>query len=164
MCKFYWIKEPQMTMDKKIAVGADHAGFELKTHLVEHLKENGYDVLDVGTDSEESVDYPDYAVKVAQAVACGRAGCGLLICGSGLGAAIAANKVADVRAVTANTVELARLSRQHNDANVLAVGARIVEPGVAEEILDSWLDMEYEGGRHQRRVDKITRLENRKRE
>ncbi len=153
-----------MTMDKKIAVGADHAGFELKTHLVEHLKENGYDVLDVGTDSEESVDYPDYAVKVAQAVACGRAGCGLLICGSGLGAAIAANKVADVRAVTANTVELARLSRQHNDANVLAVGARIVEPGVAEEILDSWLDMEYEGGRHQRRVDKITRLENRKRE
>ncbi len=151
-----------MTMDKSIVVGADHAGFKLKTHLVEHLKENGYDVLDVGTDNEESVDYPDYAVKVAQAVAGGRAGRGLLVCGSGLGVAIAANKVAGVRAVTANTVELARLSKQHNDANVLAVGSRIVEPDVAEEILDSWLDMEYEGGRHQRRVDKITQLENRK--
>ena len=151
-----------MTMDKNIVVGADHAGFKLKTHLVEHLKENGYDVLDVGTDSEESVDYPDYAAKVARAVAGGRAGRGLLVCGSGLGVAIAANKVAGVRAVTANTVELARLSKQHNDANVLAIGSRIVEPGVAEEILDSWLDMEYEGGRHQRRVDKITQLENRK--
>lgn len=151
-----------MIVDKKIVVGADHAGFELKTHLVEHLKENGYDVLDVGTDSEESVDYPDYAVKVAEAVVSGRAGRGLLVCGSGLGVAIAANKIAGVRAVTANTVELARLSKQHNDANVLAVGSRIVEPSVAEEILDSWLDMEYEGGRHQRRVDKITQLENRK--
>ena len=153
-----------MTMDKKIAVGADHAGFELKTRLVEHLKENGYDVLDVGTDSEESVDYPDYAANVAEAVAGRRAGRGLLVCGSGLGAAIAANKVDGVRAVTANTVELARLSRQHNDANVLAVGARIVGPDAAKEILVSWLDTEYEGGRHQRRVDKITRLENRKRE
>ena len=151
-----------MTVDRKIVVGADHAGFELKTHLVEHLKENGYDVVDVGTNSEESVDYPDYAVKVAEAVVSGRAGRGLLVCGSGLGVAIAANKIAGIRAVTANTVELAQLSKEHNDANVLAVGSRIVEPGVAEEILDSWLDMEYEGGRHQRRVDKITQLENRK--
>ena len=162
MRNFYLTEESRMTMDKKIAVGADHAGFELKTCLVEHLKENGYDVLDVGTDSKESVDYPDYAAKVAEAVACGRTGRGLLVCGSGLGMAIAANKVDGVRAVTANTVELARLSRRHNDANVLAVGARIVEPGAVKEILDSWLDTEYEGGRHQRRVDKITRLENRK--
>ena len=151
-----------MTMDKSIAVGADHAGFELKTHLVEHLKENSYDVLDVGTDSDESVDYPEYAAKVAEAVSCGRVERGLLVCGSGLGVAIAANKVDGVRAVTANTVELARLSRRHNDANILAIGARIVEPGAAQEILDGWLDTKYEGGRHQRRVDKITQLENRK--
>lgn len=149
-----------MTMDKTIAVGADHAGFELKTLLVEHLKENGYDVQDVGTHSEESVDYPDYAAKVAKTVASRRAGKGILVCGSGLGVAIAANKIDGVRAVTANTAELARLSRLHNDANVLAVGARIIEPGTAKEIVDSWLQTEYEGGRHQRRVDKITRLEN----
>ncbi len=149
-----------MTMDKTIAVGADHAGFELKTLLVEHLKENGYDVQDVGTHSEESVDYPDYAAKVAKTVASRRAGQGILVCGSGLGVAIAANKIDGVRAVTANTAELARLSRLHNDANVLAVGARIIEPGTAKEIVDSWLQTEYEGGRHQRRVDKITRLEN----
>lgn len=127
------------------------------------MNEKGYHVLDVGTDGPESVDYPDYALKVAELVSRHEADRGILVCGSGLGVAITANKVDGVRAVTANDIELARLSREHNDANVLSLGARIVDESQAKEITDLWLRTEYEGGRHQRRIDKISEIEREKR-
>ncbi len=146
-------------MNKLLIIGADHAGFALKQDLVLHLREKGYDVHDAGTLDEGSVDYPDYAAKVARSVARGDFPRGVLVCGSGVGVAIAANKVAGIRAVTANDPELARLSRAHNDANVLAVGARFIAPAAAREIVDVWLATDFEGGRHQQRIDKIARLE-----
>lgn len=145
--------------ERRIAIGSDHAGFQLKRALVEHLVEKGYDVNDVGPDNEEPVDYPDIAAKVGQLIERGSQDMGILICGSGLGVAICANKFPGVRAVTANDPELARLSRAHNDANILALGARFVEPQAAREIVDIWLATEFEGGRHQQRVDKISALE-----
>jgi len=153
-----------MKTNERLAVGADHAGFALKRVLVEHLSEKGYHVVDVGTDSEESVDDPDCALKVGELVGAGEADLGILVCGSGLGVAIAANKVDGVRAVTANDAEIARLSREHNNANVLTLGARLVGEGDAKEIVDVWLGTEFDGGdRHQRRIDKISAIEKRKR-
>ncbi|MCL6561411.1 MAG: ribose 5-phosphate isomerase B [Firmicutes bacterium] len=143
----------------RIAVGADHAGWPLKEPLANFLIENGWDVEDFGTFSPESVDYPDYAEKVARAVASGQAERGLLICGSGIGMCIAANKVPGVRAALAHDVVAARLSRQHNDANVLTMGARFIAVPLAQEILKVWLETPFEGGRHQRRVEKIQALE-----
>jgi len=148
-----------MKTEERLAIGADHAGVELKEVLVEHLNKKGYHVLDVGTTGPESVDYPDYALKVAEMVGRHEADRGILVCGSGLGVAITANKVEGVRAVTANDVELARLSREHNDANVLSLGARIVTDDQAKEITDAWLLTEFAGGRHQDRIDKITAIE-----
>jgi len=142
-----------------IVIGSDHAGFQLKRALIEHLVEKGYDVNDVGTADEEPVDYPDFAAKVGQLIEQGAQDKGILICGTGLGVAICANKFMGVRAVTANDPELARLSREHNDANVLALGARFVEPQAAREIVDIWLATVFEGGRHQHRLDKISTLE-----
>ncbi len=139
----------------RIAVGADHAGFELKQRLAARLAASGHAVLDLGTTSDESVDYPDYAAAVAAEVASGRAERGLLVCGSGVGMAIGANRVRGVRAVAANDLETARLARAHNDANVLALGARLVAPTLAEEILDTFLAAPFDGGRHQRRVGKL---------
>lgn len=139
----------------RIAVGADHAGFELKQRLAARLAAAGHAVHDLGTMSEESVDYPDYAAAVAAEVAAGRAERGLLVCGSGVGMAIGANRVRGVRAVAANDLETARLARAHNDANVLALGARLVAPALAEEILDTFLAAPFDGGRHQRRVGKL---------
>lgn len=144
---------------KRLVVGSDHAGFQLKQDLVEHLRKKGYDVLDVGTADEGSCDYPDFAAKSARLVARGEFPVGLLVCGSGVGVAIAANKIAGIRAVTANDPELARLSRAHNDANMLAIGARFVDPEAARAIVDIWLETAFEGGRHQNRVDKITLIE-----
>jgi ribose 5-phosphate isomerase B len=144
---------------KSLAIGSDHAGFALKQQLVEHLQKKGYDIRDIGCPDESSVDYPDFAAAVARLVAGPGFEKGILVCGSGLGVAIAANKIAGVRAVTANDLESARLSRAHNDANVLALGARLVRPASALEIVDAWLDTEFEGGRHQQRLDKIARLE-----
>jgi ribose 5-phosphate isomerase B len=146
-------------MDMRIAVGADHAGWPLKEGLVRFLMERGWDVEDFGTFSDESVDYPDYAEKVGRAVAFGKVDRGLLLCGTGMGMCISANKVDGVRAVTAHDLMSARLSRQHNDANVLTMGARIVAPAMAEEILGRWLDTDFEGGRHQRRIEKIQTME-----
>ncbi len=139
----------------KIALGADHAGYELKNHLARRLAEQGHEVEDLGTSSGDSVDYPDYGAAVGRRVAADEAQLGVLVCGSGIGIGIAANKVPGVRAATCSDLYSARMSRAHNDANIIAVGARIVGVGLAEEIVDTFLATDFEGGRHARRVDKI---------
>lgn len=144
----------------RIAIGADHAGFKLKQHVVEVLRTLGHDVDDRGTDSEDPVDYPDICAGVGREVVSGRADRGIVIGGSGQGEQIAANKVPGVRAALCNDLYTARMSREHNDANVLAMGGRIVAPGLADEIVRLWLDTPFEGGRHQRRIEQITAIEN----
>jgi ribose 5-phosphate isomerase B len=143
----------------KIAIGSDHAGYELKCHLVEALGELGHEVTDLGTDSTESVDYPPICAAVGAKVARGEAERGIVLGGSGQGEQLAANKVKGVRAALCNDLYTARLSRQHNDANVLAMGGRIVGQGLADEIVTLWLDTGFEGGRHSQRVEQITALE-----
>lgn len=143
-----------------VTVGADHAGVELKDRLAELLRRDGHELIDRGTNSTESVDYPDFAAAVASDVATGKAERGLLVCGTGVGMAITANKVRGVRAANVRTVEEAELSRQHNDANVLCLGARFIDPQVAEDVLTAWLQTDFEGGRHERRVEKIGQVEN----
>ena len=143
----------------KIAVGSDHAGFELKQRLAARLSGLGHEVVDHGVSSAERSDYPDQAAAVARAVAAGLAERGLLVCGTGVGMAIAANKVAGVRAANCNDLFVAGLARAHNDANVLALGARVVGPGLAEAILDAFLHTPFEGGRHAARIRKIGGLE-----
>jgi ribose 5-phosphate isomerase B len=142
-------------MAVKIAAGADHAGFLLKDELVERLRAAGYAVVDVGTHSDASVDYPTFAHDVAGRVARGAADRGLLVCGSGIGMCMAANRHAGVRAADCLTVEMAELSRRHNDANVLCLGARLLEPAAAWAITEAWLTTPFEGGRHERRVAEI---------
>jgi ribose 5-phosphate isomerase B len=141
----------------RFAVGADHAGFELKEHLRAVLTAAGHEVVDHGARSTESTDYPDWAELVAAAVASGAAERGLLVCGSGVGMAIAANRQRGVRAVACSDLFTARLARAHNDANLLALGARIVAPGLAESILATFVETPFEGGRHERRVAKLDR-------
>lgn len=143
----------------RIIVGSDHAGFELKEHFKDYLEQAGHDVFDVGTTSEESVDYPDYARSVGEAVAAGDADLGILACGSGLGMAIAANKVDGVRAVQVMDPELATMARMHNDANVLTLPGRYMTTEQADAVIDAFLGATFEGGRHQKRVDKITEIE-----
>ena len=142
-----------------IAIGADHAGFPLKEHLKRTLQRLGHTVEDFGTDSEVSVDYPPLCFQVGQAVADGRAERGIVLGGSGQGEQIAANKIRGVRAALCNDLYTARLSREHNDANVLSMGGRIVAPGLADEILALWLKTTFDGGRHQRRIDQISEAE-----
>ena len=143
----------------RVAIGADHAGFLLKEHLKQTLTTLGHIVDDHGTDSEASVDYPPICMSVGRAVAGGHADRGIVLGGSGQGEQIAANKVAGVRAALCNDLYTARLSREHNDANVLSMGARIVAFGLADEILALWLSTPFTGGRHQRRIDQITAAE-----
>ena len=143
----------------RIAIGADHAGFALKEHLKETLAKLGHAVDDHGTDSEESVDYPPICIEVGRTVAEGRADRGIVVGGSGQGEQIAANKVVGVRAALCNDLFTARLSREHNDANVLSIGGRIVACGLADEILAVWLETPFAGGRHQRRIDQISAAE-----
>jgi RpiB/LacA/LacB family sugar-phosphate isomerase len=143
----------------RIALASDHAGYAEKERLKGLLGELGVDFDDLGTVSEESVDYPDYARKVAEEVAHGRAEQGLLVCGSGTGMAITANKVPGVRAAVAWSEETARLARQHNDANVLAIGARTTPVGEIPKIVRAWFASEFEGGRHAARVEKICEVE-----
>jgi ribose 5-phosphate isomerase B len=143
----------------RVALGADHAGVHLKDSVRSFLESRGVEVQDTGTLDESSVDYPDYAALVGQAVAGGTVDRGILVCGTGLGMAIAANKIAGVRAVPVVDPESARLSRQHNDANVLALGARVTAPDTALRIVETFLDTPFAGGRHQRRLDKIAGLE-----
>jgi ribose 5-phosphate isomerase B len=146
-------------LSMKIALGADHAGFPLKEKIKRWLSEQGQQVDDKGTLSLDSVDYPDYARKVGEEVAARKADRGVLVCGSGIGMSIAANKVPGVRAANAHTVYEAQLSREHNDANVLTLGARVLTDDEAHSILDMWLRTKFAGGRHQRRVEKIAQIE-----
>jgi ribose 5-phosphate isomerase B len=143
----------------RIAIGADHAGFALKRHLVELLGRLGHQVQDRGTHSEEPVDYPPICADVARLVAKGVADRGIVVGGSGQGEQIAANKVPGIRAALCNDLYTARMSRQHNDANVLSMGARVVGYGLADEIAATWLATPFDGGRHQRRLDQIAGLE-----
>ena len=146
-------------MSKKIALGADHAGYEEKEKLKSTLEELGVEYDDLGTDSADSVDYPDYARKVAEGVARGDYDQGLLVCGSGTGMAIAANKVKGVRAAVAWNPDIARLAREHNNANVLSIAARFTPDDEVKEIVKAWFDADFEGGRHERRVDKMETIE-----
>jgi ribose 5-phosphate isomerase B len=145
----------------RIAIGADHAGFALKEDIKKALAEIGLPAEDFGTGSSDSVDYPDFAERVAQGVAAGQFDRGILICGTGIGMAIAANKIPGIRAATVTDTDMARLSREHNDANVLAIGARILDRKKALEIVRIFLETPFAGDRHQRRIDKITSLEKR---
>lgn len=143
----------------RVAIGSDHAGFEQKERLKAHIAQQGHELLDVGTYSEDSVDYPDFALKVGRAVAKGEAELGVLVCGTGIGMAIAANKVHGVRAANVTDPEFARLARQHNNANVVAVSGRFVPEDVNTEIVDTFLGTAFEGGRHAGRVSKISDAE-----
>ena len=144
-----------------VAIGADHGGFDLKRELISHLRDWGYQVLDLGTDSAGAVDYPDFAEAVGNAVARGDAWLGIVLDGAGIGSSIAANKVPGVRAALCYDRATARNSREHNDANVLTLGAKLIAPEAAREIVALWLSTPFAGGRHQRRVDKIRSIEER---
>ncbi len=142
-----------------IAMGSDHGGFGLKQEMMEHLKRCGIDVMDFGVFSSVSADYPDIAFVVAEAVACGKYERGILFCGTGVGVAIAANKVTGIRAANCHDVFSAKMSREHNDANILTMGERVIGPGLAAMIIDVWLSAEFTGDRHERRVAKIVAYE-----
>jgi ribose 5-phosphate isomerase B len=144
---------------RKIAIGADHAGFELKQHLVKYLSGKGMQIVDHGTDSTESVDYPEICANVARAVRDGKAEIGIVLGGSGQGEQIAANKVHGVRAALCNDLYLAEMARSHNNANVLSMGGRVVSTQLAEQIVDKFLSTEFEGGRHERRVAQLGEIE-----
>ena len=142
----------------KIAVAADHGGYKLKEKVKEHLLERGIEVEDLGTHSEESVDYPIYGKLCGEAVASGQADLGVVVCGTGIGISIAANKVHGIRCGLCTSVEMAHLTKQHNNANILALGGRTTGEELAMEIVDEWLYTQYEGGRHQRRVEMLDNL------
>ena len=143
----------------KIAIGSDHAGYVLKERLRDRLRAQGHEVLDCGANSTESVDYPDFAEKVGAAVSHGQADKGILVCSSGVGMSIAANKINGVRAALGTTEDEVSYVRRHNDANVLALGAKYTEAALAEKLSDIFLSTDFEGGRHARRVEKIKQLE-----
>jgi ribose 5-phosphate isomerase B len=143
----------------RVAIGSDHAGFALKAHLIETLISLGHDVDDMGTNSEEPVDYPPICATVARAVAKGEADRGIVLGGSGQGEQMTANKIRGVRAALCNDLYTARMSREHNDANVMSIGARIVAAQLADEILTLWLTTPFEGGRHERRIAQIAEIE-----
>ena len=146
----------------RIAIGGDHRGYEVKEQLVTRLTGDGHAVTDLGTHTTDAVDYPDYAAAVADAVAAGKADRGIIICGSGAGAAIAANKIRGIRAVQCSDTYTAGQSVEHDDANVLALGARVIGDAVAWDVVRAFLDAEFTGeGRHQRRLDKVNALEDR---
>src|SRR5690554_4061640 len=142
-----------------IGIGSDHGGFDLKEEMISFLKENGYQVKDFGTHSKESVDYPDFGRVVGEAVVAGEIDRGVVICGTGIGISISANKVKGVRAALCGDVYSARMSREHNNANVLAMGGRVLGVDLAKEILSTYLKSEFQGGRHERRVNKIAEME-----
>ncbi len=144
----------------KIAIGNDHAAVELKNHIVKYLEDKGYEMVNLGTDTNESCDYAVYGKKVADAIVSGECDLGILICGTGIGISLAANKVKGIRAAVCSEPYSARLTRQHNNANIIAFGARVVDEKTAETIVDEFLNAEFEGGRHQKRIDQITAIEN----
>lgn len=142
-----------------IAIGSDHAGFELKKEIINYLEKEGYKYKDMGTDNCDSVDYPDFGYKVADSVSKGQYDKGILVCGTGIGMCIAANKVSGVRAALCHDVFSAKATRNHNNSNVLTLGSRVVGIGLALEIVKVWLEEEFDGGRHQKRIDKISKIE-----
>lgn len=143
----------------KIAIGSDHGGYHLKEEIKKWLTEQGYTFKDFGTETTDSVDYPDYAAPVARAVAAGEYEKGILVCGTGIGVSIAANKIPGIRAALCHDTFSARAAREHNDANILTLGERVIGPGLALEIVKVWLSSNFAAGRHQRRLDKISALE-----
>ena len=143
----------------KLGIGSDHGGFELKEHMKEYLEEENIDYIDYGTNSNESVDYPDYGRRVGEAVIAGEVDRGIVICGTGIGISIAANKVKGIRCALCGDTYSARMSMEHNNANVLALGGRVLGRDLAREIVAVWIKSEFEGGRHARRVDKISEIE-----
>lgn len=143
----------------KIALGSDHGGYKLKNEIISFLKDNGYEIKDFGTYSTESCDYPEYAQKVAEAVAAKEFDFGILVCGTGIGISISANKVPGIRAALCSDTFSAHATREHNDANILALGERVVGPGLAIDIVKTFLTSEFEGERHQKRLDKISLIE-----
>lgn len=142
-----------------IFVGSDHGGFELKAAVLELLRKREIECADLGTDGSHSVDYPDFAAKVASAVSSGEAELGILICGTGIGMSISANKFPGVRAALVHDQFTAQMSREHNNANILVMGGRVLSPEQGQKMVETWLDAEFEGGRHQNRLDKIAALE-----
>ncbi|NTU41968.1 MAG: ribose 5-phosphate isomerase B [Nitrospirales bacterium] len=142
-----------------IAIGSDHAGLEMKTEVISLLKAMGHEYADLGTDTPQSVDYPDYGEKVSEAVSNAKADRGILICGTGIGMSIVANKFPRVRAALCNELFSARMSRLHNDANILVIGGRIIGKDLAKEIVQTWLTTDFEGGRHANRLKKISLIE-----
>jgi len=142
-----------------IAIGCDHGGFKLKAEIIKHLKDNGYEFKDFGTFSAESVDYPDFGRAVAQAVKDGECDRGIVICGTGIGISISANKVPGIRAALCTDGFMAKMSREHNDSNVLALGERVIGVGLALDIVDIWLKTEFAGDRHSNRINKISDIE-----
>ena len=149
------MREAMSEQKQIVAIASDHGGYEMKTALKEEISNLGYGVLDLGTDGPDSVDYPDFAHALAEAIIQGLAGRGILVCGSGIGVSITANRHPGIRASLCHNVETARLSRLHNDANVLAMGGRVISMDVARECLKVFLETEFEGGRHARRIAKI---------
>ncbi|PSL45790.1 ribose 5-phosphate isomerase B [Salsuginibacillus halophilus] len=143
----------------KVLIGSDHAGYALKKEITAMMDEAGIAYEDVGTDGESSVDYPDFAQPVAEKVAAGEVDRGILVCGTGIGMSISANKVSGIRCALVHDIFSAKATREHNDSNILAMGERIVGPGLAREIASVWLQTDYEGGRHARRVEKMMNLE-----
>ena len=143
----------------KIAIGNDHVALEMKNHIKEYLEAKGYEVIDFGTYTSERCDYPVYGKKVADAVVSKECDLGILICGTGIGISLAANKVKGIRAAVCSEPYSAKLTRQHNNANIIAFGARVVGEATAEMIVDEFLNAEYEGGRHQKRIDMISAIE-----
>ncbi|WP_026882097.1 ribose 5-phosphate isomerase B [Clostridium akagii] len=146
----------------KIALGSDHAGLSLKMEIIKHLEEKSLEIKDFGTYTEESCDYPDYAYAVASEVSKKNFDLGILVCGTGIGISIAANKVKGIRAAACSDTFSAHASREHNDANIIALGERVVGVGLALDIVDTFLNSKFQGDRHQRRIDKITEIENRR--
>ena len=144
----------------KIAIGNDHTAVEMKNHIVQYLSQKGYSLINYGTDTDERVDYPVFGKRVADAVASGECDLGILICGTGIGISLAANKVKGIRAAVCSEPYSAMMTRRHNNSNIIAFGARVVGPATAEMIVDAFLEAEYEGGRHGARVDMISAIEN----
>lgn len=142
-----------------IAIGSDHGGYELKEEIKKHLLEQGYDLKDFGVDKPVSVDYPDIAHPLCMSIVDGECDRGILVCGTGIGISMAANKVHGIRAALCGDCYSARMAKEHNNANVIALGGRVTGPDLAKEIVDTWLKAEFQGGRHQNRVDKIHKLE-----
>lgn len=141
-----------------IALASDHGGYQLKNAVKEHLRERGYKLVDLGTGDEASVDYPVYGKTCAEAIASGKAQLGMVFCGTGIGISIAANKIKGIRCGLCTSVEMAELTKKHNNANMIAMGGRIIDTDLAIKITDAWLDTEFEGGRHQKRIDMLDEM------